>query len=196
MSRIKSDDIQYHSDGYRSAHVAWNIKVGSDRVNFPLPLGRFSDDGGKTWKESYTDPRFNREWVEEHLTEDQRNGWWNDTAEWEREALVEFVHEVLGKHVKVWTEGRSGGWLVVDIDRDDMESNRRDNDGRFNSAPMTVKDYAKITRIVEATKKGFYEQYYSNIYANNFEDWLNEQKIKGTPAFPEYVSALEESDAK
>jgi len=113
------EDVEFHSDGFRPSRPAVNVKVYGSISNVPLPLdlGRYSDDGGKTWKESRTDSEFTHEWLEEHLAEDVElfnyaceNGW-NMLQE---EAVEIFGKSIYGKPITVYSEGRSGGWAIVD----------------------------------------------------------------------------------
>lgn len=109
------ESVEFHSDGCgRGSDPAVNVKVYGSALNIPLPLdlGRYSDDGGETWKISRTDAEFTHEWIEEHLSDDVEL--FNIACEDGWMMLQEEAVEIFGSGVKVYSEGRSGGWAIVD----------------------------------------------------------------------------------
>ena len=89
---MKKSDIQFHSDGFRASHPAVNVK---DRSRYMLPqiMERFrccSDTAEKA----------------------HRYAWeMHQESFWER--AQESADHHLGSGLKVYSEGRQGGWLVV-----------------------------------------------------------------------------------
>lgn len=92
MSRFRKVDIETHSDRSRS-RPAVNVKYYAG--------GDLTDNVVEYFKCS-------RELAEQALAyafESAQQRFWEDAQEYAR--------ELFGKHVKVYSEGRSGGWLVV-----------------------------------------------------------------------------------
>lgn len=108
MSYSKKD-VEFHSDGCgRTARPAVNIKVRGDWRRVPLPL-EFGRCDGEPVRSA---PEFTRDWVEAH--EAAFEAAWGQACENGVEQLIEDAKTLFGKHVKVYQEGRSGGWLVVE----------------------------------------------------------------------------------
>src|SRR5512146_2544239 len=108
-------DVETHADNFGPLRPAVNVKVSGTLESVPLPLdlGRVSDDGGQTWQDVSTDPRFTHEWIREHVSEDLL-----DVLFWEEcnagfRVLDQAAKDIFGAGVEVWAEGRSGGWAVV-----------------------------------------------------------------------------------
>lgn len=128
MIRTKAD-IEFHSDGFGSWNrkPAVNVKVykSIDSVKLPLDLGRVSKDGGKTFETVKTDPGFTHEWIENQPVEYDGYFWSACDSGWDD--LQEVVTEIYGKTlygnpVKVFSEGRQGGWAVISGINEDVES--------------------------------------------------------------------------
>jgi hypothetical protein len=117
MGRTYSkEDVEFHSDGFEPGKPAVNVKVDLylRRVPLPLDLGSYSDDGGKTFTAVRTDPAFDHDWIEEHITDEQGDSFFQFACEDGWEQLQSAAEEVWGTGVKVYSEGRSGGWAIVD----------------------------------------------------------------------------------
>ena len=75
-------------------------------------------DGGVTWQDSKTDPRFTVEWVEENTSDVEMGEWFEVacTVGWEQ--VEELALEIFGRYGvrrrDVRQDGRSGGWCVVE----------------------------------------------------------------------------------
>lgn len=105
-------DVSFHRTGYAGPGVpAVNVKVGFCRIPLPLDLGSYSDDGGTTFKTALTDPGFTWDWIDENVKDDTAFEF-ACMAGWEQ--LTEEAKAIFGDHVKVYSEGRSGGWAIVD----------------------------------------------------------------------------------
>lgn len=109
--------VQMHSEMGREAHPAVNVKINAIRPDFeallPLPLGSTKGPEDADFIEHFTDPGFTLEWIEEHVSESEREGWWQQACEDHFEQAAALAKETFGDHVEVYSEGRSGGWLVV-----------------------------------------------------------------------------------
>lgn len=57
---------------------------------------------------------FDLHWVNEHVSEEQQSQWWYHACEHGYEQAETDAQEIFGEHVKVWSAGRMGGWVVVD----------------------------------------------------------------------------------
>lgn len=99
--RFRKSDIQFHSDMYRAAQPAINIKVRDD----PRKLTPYLAIG--------CDYRFTWDWIDEHVSDDDQSEWWWDACNNLAGQLVEDAQENLFPGEKFYTEGRSGGWLVM-----------------------------------------------------------------------------------
>lgn len=110
------DNVETHAQGYYGPHLpAVNVKVHGDyrRVSLPLDLGRVSDDGGATWQDVTTAPGFSHEWIEAHISEELAYSYWEMACQSGYEQAGEIAAEIW-PGADVHSEGRSGGWLVVD----------------------------------------------------------------------------------
>lgn len=101
----------------RSGHPCVNVKVyGSTRsVKLPMCLcgSRPADQPDTPIVWEYTDPEFTHAWIEEHSNDSQADGAFALACESGWETIHEDAREIFGVHVKVYSEGRSGGWAVV-----------------------------------------------------------------------------------
>ena len=166
MPRFRRADVEFHSD-WGPAHTAINIKVrGWIRdVKLPMSEGRFSTDGGKTWTEGFTAPAFTLSWIDKHLTDKQRDGWFwiacNDAVE----GMIEDAKELF-PGVKFWQEGRSGGWLVGDFTRQDVEG----------WDAIQVSKWGRLSKWCHAEQSDFWRSFADLVYHNVFLPW---KKNKG-----------------
>lgn len=103
--RYSKQDVTFHRVGYGGPGLpAINVKVHEFRV------------AERDWPVDETEPAFTSEWYEERVERDQDLaeallGWACESA-WD--SFKTDVRETFGQHVKVWQEGRSGGWAVVE----------------------------------------------------------------------------------
>lgn len=109
----KKSDVTFHREGFGEGRPAVNVKVPSGLPKLPLELGQSSDDDGTTWQVSRTDPGFTAEWID-GLGDRDLNGWFEAACESGWEYLQTLAEEVFGPGVKVYSEGRSSGWAIVD----------------------------------------------------------------------------------
>lgn len=103
---MRKDDVEFHSDGFRPGRPAVNVKVygrvDSDKVFEDARLNGVDDPRFEPWyRERLEDDSF----AEHYFEFACESGW-----EW----LQTDAEDTFGKGVKVYSEGRSGGWAVVD----------------------------------------------------------------------------------
>lgn len=106
---MRKDDVEVRQDG-----PAVNVKVRGSLwdVKLPLELGQVSDDGGKTWQTVTTADEFTHDWIEENLPERTVQAFYDMALEGGWEQLQSEAEDIFGD-VKVYSDGRSGGWAVV-----------------------------------------------------------------------------------
>lgn len=115
---MRKSDVEFHSDGYgyRQSRPAVNVKIPYRSLEslLPLELGSVSSDGGKTWEVVRSDAAYTAEWIEANVSDDAMAEWEQFAAESAWESLQGEAIDIWGEGVKVYSEGRSGGWAVVD----------------------------------------------------------------------------------
>jgi hypothetical protein len=106
------ESVQFHREGMWGPGVpAVNVKMlHMDLGRVSLPLDQGSVDG----VEVFTDKDFSHGWVEEHVNEDLMEDIWTEACRRGWELLEGEAQEIWGKATKVYSEGRSGGWAIVD----------------------------------------------------------------------------------
>jgi hypothetical protein len=92
---MKKDDVEFHGDWRSKQRPAVNVKVYCRTPSTDDVIDRWPECDEKTAEKAL-------EYAYEMAVE---NFW---------EQAGESAKEIFGKHVKVFSEGRSGGWLVVD----------------------------------------------------------------------------------
>lgn len=109
--------VTMHSESGREGHPAVNVKVNYDeqklRELLPLDLGGVSSDNGTTFTQVFTEAGYTLEWIDAHVDAETRDVWWQAACEDNFALARELAVETFGGHVQVYSEGRSGGWLVV-----------------------------------------------------------------------------------
>lgn len=111
------EDVQFHSEGFGPGRPTVNVKVydSINEVKLPLALSQSSKDGGKTFETNYSDPEFTVEWIEANLTEQDIEEFWQLALEDGWQILQEEAERIFDDtNIKVYSEGRSGGWAVVE----------------------------------------------------------------------------------
>jgi len=171
------EDVEFHSDGFRPSKPAVNVKVYDSL-----------DNGFRKWKLDYPDhdPRFTVEWIEEHVSDDHASDifWWTCQMRWED--LEAEAQEIWGSHMindhrgrhqstKVYSEGRSGGWAVVDgidHDVDSWDAIEFNKWKRFAKFARATADYVMVDVV-------------DYIYENDFQEWQLEESELAAPEIPE-----------
>ena len=114
---------------------------------------------------------FTLDWIDEHMEERTQGAFWDDVIarQWDYlESQVNdddiFSRKAFGRVTKIYSEGRSGGWAIVDHIKDTED--------------WTDEHYAQWARFealcAEACADVFY-QYFDTIYYNVFEPWAERQ---------------------
>ena len=100
---MRKSEVAFHSEGYSPARPAVNVKCykGIESVDF----SQFHADA---------DPGFTLDWVRENVSDERVNDSFSYACERQWEQVEIDAEECFGKGAKVYAEGRSGGWAVVD----------------------------------------------------------------------------------
>lgn len=96
---------------FHGRNLAVNVKVGADCFD-ATAAAEF--------------PGLTREWITSYLSDREIDAWWSEACRFGWERAEEAAQEAFGPSAKVWSEGRSGGWLVVEVNgrtltREDVE---------------------------------------------------------------------------
>lgn len=145
------EDIEFHRLGFGYSRTpAVNVKIY------------------ETWNKAYqrwrcdnpdADPNFTEEWIEENISEDRMQGIWEHVVECGWDELQDKAEEIYGKHVKVYSEGRSGGWAYIEGINTDTETWDAIEFGMWRS-------FHKYAR---ATANDIMWQLIDSIYINDWE---------------------------
>lgn len=156
-SRFTKADIEFHYDHGRS-RPAVNVKVHNAWVGeFAKLLPQVSEDiDGKA------NPHFNEEWLERHVSEDAWQDYFYSACEDGWELLQMDAEEVFGRGVKVYSEGRQGGWAVVEGIDTDVES----------WDAIAVARWGKFARWARAQADDVPYQMVRHAYINKFRPWV------------------------
>ena len=153
---MKKSDVQFHRDGYGPSHPAINVKVRNGSL----------EQGVRAFHAANPEipERFTENWIRANVPQDALDNWWNTACQSGFELAESDAQEIFGKHVKVYSEGRSSGWLIVEGLPDFDTWN----------APMLAK-WAKFSRYCEAYVKDIPYQTVDLIYYNVFKPAEQEQ---------------------
>jgi len=177
--------VTMHSEMGRDGHPAVNVKVyWSTRTMetlLPLSLCMVKEAGDADFRSVETDPGFTLDWIDSHLTEDEQQSWWNLSCEDHFEQAEELAKETFGSHVKVYSEGRSGGWLVV-YGLGDVEDWNADE----------VEQWTTFADQVRAIADDVPYGYLWNVNANVYEPHV--ESLEAGTLTPEGVSATVEGE--
>lgn len=160
------EDIEFHSDGYRDSKPAVNVKVYDSLTN-----------GFSKWKLYNPDenPHFTLNWIEEHVTDESLDHmfWFTCEMRWEDiEAEAQeiwgsrMIEDHRGRHhsTKVYSEGRSGGWAVVDGINNDVDS----------WDAIEFSKWRRFAKFARATADGIMWDVVDSIYHNDFQEWKDQ----------------------
>ncbi len=101
-------DVQVHSDGFRGAPPAVNVKVYDS-----LEDGWRKATGPGGCCDQF-DPGFSVDWIRAHVSEEAIDARFWLVCDDSFELVQMDAEEILGVRAEqVWQEGRSGGWVVV-----------------------------------------------------------------------------------
>ena len=100
---MRKSDVDFHSDGHRKSRPAVNVKVYKSIKS--VDFSQFHAD---------SDDGFTLDWVRENVSDERLSDAFSWACEREWETLQQDAEDIFGPRVKVYSEGRSGGWAVVD----------------------------------------------------------------------------------
>jgi hypothetical protein len=155
------EDVQTHSDGFREGRPAVNVKV----------YRHYSDAWKEFQKQEEPDAGFTLEWIEDNVSDEQLDAIFWHCCEFEFEYLEGWATSkepgdslFPDDRVKLWQEGRSGGWIVVDglPDIDEWDAVR-------------LARWRKFERIARDIADGIPYQVLSSVYINEYEFARDEQ---------------------
>lgn len=138
-----NETVTFHREGFGGkGRPAVNVKVRGGRIPLPLELGRISVDGGKTTSAVTTDPEFTWEWMDENVSDAQQNELFDVACQDGWATLQTEAAEIFGPNAKVYSEGRSSGWAIVDgiPDFDDWEDEDLEKWQRFEEVARGAAD--------------------------------------------------------
>ena len=173
--RFRKEDIETHAEGYSGPSLpAVNVKVYRSMT---------AKDVAEANDMALGDDRFTLEWIEENLDDRDMDTWFRATCEDGWENLHTDAEEVFGTGVKVYAEGRSGGWAVVhglpEVETWDT---------------IMVSKWAKFAKWARATADAVPEMMAELIAINVFEQWATEQdnpkRLADGSACPHCLGAL------
>jgi hypothetical protein len=151
---MRKSEVEFHGSS-----PAVNVKNYGSIYTVPLPieLGGVSEADGSGFRVVKTDPAFNHEWMEAH--EEALNDYAVFAAQDGWEYLEAQAQEIWGSHVKVYSEGRSGGWAVVE-GLDPFES--------WNA--IALAKWARFQKIAKAIAEDFPRAILVSAYLNDWEN--------------------------
>lgn len=154
-------EVQMHSDMGRTQHPAFNIKVrqGPESVTLPIELGSVADTVDGPMRKIFTDPEFTLDWIEENVGPGDKNGIWENVCEANYDYAKQQLEELFSLDVSISTEGRSGGWMVIDGLPEDISE--WDDELR--------RQWVEAGEIVKACVEDVPRAYLVSIYSDSFE---------------------------
>ena len=159
---MRKADIQFHGIGYGyRVGPAVNVKI-HDRPTKQLCEQVSAMEGPD-------DPRFTLEWIDQHLSDDQRNTYWEFACSdaWERLQEAVNAENIFGRQVEIFSEGRSGGWAMVKGFEDRSVVEGWD--------AIAVSRWAKFATYARQQADDVPYQYLDLIYINWFQAWAENQ---------------------
>lgn len=173
MAHFTKADVQYHGLGYGSTMVpAVNVKV-------------YAQPGPKDWAQLYReeeDRRFDAEWVDAQLTDEQRGYWWSEACQrgWEQIQNDVAADTLFRRPVEVYSEGRSSGWAYVDYPRNypgrtGHVFTREDVQGWD---AVAIARWGKFARYCRETVADVPFQYLWLLYHNVYLPWREEEDLR------------------
>jgi peptidoglycan/xylan/chitin deacetylase (PgdA/CDA1 family) len=158
--RFTKADIEYHAEHFGRFRPAVNVKV-----RFPHTF--YNGELAATVGEHNDEPGF-AAWYEQWTETDGPEGEWTFDAAcrdgWEQ--LETDAQEIFGPHVKVYSEGRSGGWAVVHGYSDDTEG----------WDAIDVSRWGRFARYARLIADDIPYQMLSLLLFNVYEPWRDDQE--------------------
>lgn len=166
------EDVMLHSRGYGGFAVpSVNVKVYGG-----------PEEGWRAFREYEpdADPRFTEEWVEENVGENGLNEVFWMVCGWGWEDLQMIAEEVWGDWVKVYAEGRSGGWACVDGIDNDVD----------NWDAVDLAKWRRFARMARVEADDIPYRMISSIYINEFERWAERELDTRLSEEPDFEAAI------
>jgi len=158
---MRKAEVQIHCDQGR-CKPAVNVKIYNLRLEQALTL--FQSQNAR--EDGIT--AFTLDWVEQ-LSADVRDDWWHAACDRGWEQLEEDVNaeNVFGRKVTIYSEGRSGGWAIVDgMTAAEVE----------HWDAVALARWAKFVRYCRETTADVPYQYLDLIFYNRFQpEYLAQQ---------------------
>ncbi len=144
---MRRDNVQFHRNGYGPSYPAVNVKVHKGMTEGLREFRQYEPEAS---------PRFTEEWIRENLNDDQIESWWQDACQLGFEQ-AEGIGQEIFDNVKIYSEGRSSGWIVVHGLKD-FES--------WNAVDLAK--WAKFAKACRSLADDIPYQFVSNVYHNVF----------------------------
>lgn len=96
-----------HAKGQPAVNVKMQL-IDLRRVKLPM------EEGSVNGVTVYTDGGFTHDWIESNVNDEVREQAWRSVCEAGWEEMEREAKDIWGKATKVFAEGRSGGWAVVE----------------------------------------------------------------------------------
>ena len=189
MARFTKADVEFHSERFGGGRrPAVNVKVRDSLEDGFAKFLKANDD---------VDARFTCEWVREHVSDETLDARFQFACEDGFERLADEAREIWGadmyehrgarRHrVNVYSEGRSGGWAVVDGIDDDVDS----------WDAIQVAKWGRFARFARLEADDVMYRVVDGCYFNDFECWREElSEVLGGAAFAPETLALAERGA-
>lgn len=147
-------DVQFHSDGYRPSRPAVNVKHSPD-FRSEVDWSEFDDEPFRTWVTALIE---NDDKLAQTAWEVGCEMCWEDVQNDAEEVFRETAPN--GNHyVRVWSEGRSGGWAIVDGLKDFEQWDAID-----------LAAWRRFEKYAQQTACGLAHQMVSFLYLNVWDD--------------------------
>lgn len=150
---MRKCDIEYHG-----RHPAVNVRVYKWLEDGYRDFLKYTED---------VEPAFTVDWIHENVPEDvlDRMFWQECGDGWEM--IQQDAEEFFGRGVKVYSEGRCGGWAIIDsIRADDVES----------WDAIALGKWARFSRYAKAAADDVMYRIVDRIYMNR-EDYAPEREV-------------------
>lgn len=157
-------DIQFHGDTSPRHSPVVNVKVRN------------------TWQDGYrqfvkdnpdVDPEFTEEWIEEHISEDAMQTYWEFAIEQGWEQLESDAMEIYGRHIKVYSCGRQGGWAYITGPGFNPDTDSWD--------AIEFGKWRRFAKWAREQANGIMYLVIDGIYINRFDDWKDERSELRAP---------------
>jgi len=143
-----------------------------------------------TWHKGYkqfvkdtsdVNPEFTEEWIEEHVSDDEMQSYWEFAIEQGWENLQNDAEEIFGRGTKVYSCGRSGGYAYIDgFTHESVES----------WDAIEFNKWRRFARYAKQEASGIMYLVIDGIYYNKFEAWRDERSETFAPNIEAYADHL------